>query len=440
MRSYFRFIALGWFCSVVAASASSLYSEADARSTALGGEETAQEGNVFSAMDSNPAGLSSLDRPEAAVTFTGALLRGEFEQPRRSASLRESGFIAAGAFAIPAPRQWPVRFAVAAIPDLALESDWRYFDAPGGLGGTTSYGEQTQRSRILSLRTTAAVAVQVTRALSLGASAGFVYNQNALHAPYVFQSQPVLRGFKTLLDLETDGFAPAFDFGAQLRVSSKVTLGLSYRPRTVISTTGRAAGNADAQLQALGGGFAQVDPTFHYDAEIRTELPQRLAAGVEWQALARLRLVGGIDWVNWDSAFDQLAIELKNGSNPAINGVVGADSLTDIAPLHWRDQFVYRAGAEFAIVDQLVARVGYSYGRSPVPNETLTPLTGAIFEQAVAAGLGYRWGRYHVDVAWQWRLPTEQRVGKSDLLAGEYSRSALRVQAHVFQLTTGVEF
>ncbi len=420
--------------------AGGLYNPSDARSAALGGEETAQTGSVLGALDSNPAALATMPRAEAAITFTGALLRGEYQKDGDTSHLRSNGFIASGAVEVPAPHEWPVRFGLAAIPDLTLDSDWRYPDPPGGLGGATSYGRVTHHSRLLSVRTTAAVAVRVTRWLSLGASGGFVYDQNLLHAPYIFQSQPALAGFKTLLDLETDGFAPAFDFGVQLHPTATFTAGLSYRPRSVIHTTGRASGNASAQLQSLGGGFALVDPAFRYDAEVRTELPQRVAAGIEWQALEKLRLVAGIDWVDWSEAFDQLRIHLTNGSNPAINGVVGADSLTDVAPLRWRDQFIYRAGVEFEPLEALALRAGYSYARSAVPNETLTPLTGAIFEHTVSAGVGYQWGRYHADLGWQWQLPAVQRVGTSLLLTGEASQSSLTLSAHVFQLTTGLEF
>ncbi|MGI8432777.1 MAG: OmpP1/FadL family transporter, partial [Chthoniobacterales bacterium] len=415
--------------------ATGIYNDADARSSALGGEAVAQTGSALSAMDANPAALASLPRAELAVTLTGALLRGEFQQPARSATLRsDRGLIANAALALPAPHQWPVHFGLAVNPDLTLDSSWRYYDQPGGLGGGTSYGQSTQHSSITSVRTTAGVALQATRWLSLGANAGFVYARSALEAPYIFQSQPVLRGFKTLLDLDADGYASTFDFGVQVQPTAKLTLGLSYRPRVVIATNGRATGNAAAQLQALGGGFAAVDPNFSYDAEVRTELPQRVAAGVEWQALDRLRVVAGIDWINWAEAFDQLQIELTNGSNPAINGVAGSSALTDVAPLRWHDQYVYRAGFEFTVIENLFARAGYSYARSPVPNETLTPLPGVIFEHTVSAGVGYRWSRYWADLSWQWRLPATQRVGQSGLFDGEYSRTSLTLSAHLLQL------
>lgn len=426
---------------VTLAAAADLYNDAEARSSALGGEEVAAGESVLAAMNSNPAALSSLDRPAAAVTVTGAILNGKFVQSGRSNPLHDSnGVIASAALAIPLPGRWPVRIGLAVIPDLTLESNWTYPDQLGGLGGATSYGLQSYHSRILSLRSMLGASLEVTPWLSLGASAGVVYGQDELTAPYIFQSQRILAGFKTLLKLETDGYAPTFDFGVQFRPLSTLTVGLSYRPPVELSAHGRATGNAKAQLVALGGGFIQARPDFGYDAEVETELPQRAAIGAEWQVDPRFRLVAGIDWLGWSSAFDQLHIHLTNGNNADINGVAGSSSLTDVAPLHWRDQFIYRTGVEFAVNDKLEVRVGYSYGRSPVPNETLAPLNAAIFEHAVSAGLGYSWGRYRADLSYQWRLPAVQRVDQSLLLAGEYSHSSIALSAHVLQLSTGVEF
>ncbi len=434
--------ALG-FAAVLNAPAAGLFGDgADARTIAVGGNDVAQSGSALGAMNSNPAALSALSRNQFELALGGTYASGDFDQADgESADLRElAGYIPAAALAISAPLGVPLTFGVAVLPDIMSAADWRYRDAPGGLGGSTSYGRQTHRSQILALRTSIGVAAEVTRRFSLGASVSAIYNENSLEVPYIFQSQPVLSGFKTLLDLNTSGFGVGFNVGAQFRPTSTVTLGLSYRPHTVIHSDGSASGNASAQLLALGGGFAQVDPNFRYDAEVRTDIPQTVSTGFEWQAIRQLRFIGGIDWINWSNAFDRLVIDLSNGSNPAINGVVGSSAMRDVAPLRWRDQLVYRAGIEYAATDHFTFRGGYSYARSAVPSETLTPLTASIFEHKVSLGAGYRTGRYHTDLAWLWALPVTQHVGQSALLAGEYSNTSVRVTQHSLQWSAGVDF
>lgn len=436
-------VALFLFALISPLSAAGLFGDgADARSLAIGGVEAAQNGSAIAAMNSNPAALGFVSKVQFELDLGGTFVSAKFRRDSgESAHMTETaGYLPAAALAIPLGHNLPITLGLGVLPDITTAADWRYNDAVGGLGGTTSYGEQRHRSEIIAVRSNVGLAAQVARWFSLGASVGAIYNNNELEAPYIFQSQPVLRGFKTLLDLQADGVGVGANFGAQFRPTSSLTFGLSYRIPTVIDSEGDASGNASAQLQALGGGIALVDPDFHYDAAVRTEIPQAVAAAFEWQALPQLRLIGGIDWINWSDAFDRLVIDLSHGSNPAINGVVGSDSMTDIAPLRWRDQFVFRGGIEYAATDHFTLRAGYSYARSAVPSDTLTPLTAAIFEHKLSAGLGYRTGRYHTDLAWLWALPVRQRIGQSALLDGEYSNSSVRVTQHSLTWSAGIDF
>ena len=415
---------------------------ADARSIAVGGTDSAQTGSALAAMNSNPAALTAISGFQLEANIGATFVDADFRRDggERANAQEWAAYLPGVALALPAPRNFPIKFGLAFLPDVVAQIDWRYLDAPGGLGGATTYGEQEHRSRIFALRSNLAVAAELTHWFSIGASAGAIYTQNQLQAPYVFQSQPVLRGFKTLLDLDVDGVAPGFNLGAQFRPNPQLTIGLGYRFATVLHSDGSAFGNASAQLQSLGGGFAQVDPTFRYDASVRTKLPQIVTTGFEWQSLPRLRVIGGIDWIDWSDAFDRLMIDLSRGSNPAINSVVGADFMTDIAPLRWRDQYVYRAGLEFTATPHFLLRGGYSCARSAVPSDTLTPLTATIFKHKISLGAGYRSGRYHSDLAYLWALPTRQRVDRSALLDGEYSGTSVRVTQHSLEWSAGVDF
>jgi long-subunit fatty acid transport protein len=101
---------------------------------------------------------------------------------------------------------------------------------------------------------------------------------------------------------------------------------------------------------------------------------------------------------------------------------------------------VYRAGVEYSLTEAFCLRCGYAYGRSPVPNETLTPLTAAIPAHTLTAGAGYSWRWLQVDFGYQWELPLTRYVNQSSLLDGEYSDSRTQVGIHWFGLTTTVHF
>ena len=423
-----------------------LYSTADAngilrngvgaRAMGVGGAVVASPEGPLDSMVINPAGLTLLDAPTVDLSVTGVTAHGTFTNRANSDGdlSNDPGFIPDGAFGV---RLGPVTLGLAVTTLSGLVADWDYIDTPGGVGGV-SYGRQEHRSRIFVLRSALGAGYQITPDLSIGATAGMMYNENSLTAPYIFQNQPQLRGLKTLLDLETRGFGWNASAGILYRPHRDVQLGLSYTSPTRIDTFGEASGNAGVQLAALGLGAAR--PDFRYDAEVHTHLPQVVSGGVSWNVVPRWRLNLQVDWIDWGESFDTLPIKLTNGNNSDINGVVGSDTIKENPPLKWEDRFVYRVGVEYAVLDALTLRLGYAYGKSPVPDETLTPLTGVIMEHTVAAGAGYRWNRFRIDLGYQYDIPTSRHVGQSRLLSGEYSDSRTEVGIHSVGLTGSYRF
>jgi long-chain fatty acid transport protein len=410
-----------------------------ARSMAMGGTETGSAADALGAMAANPAGLGFLTDTEFQLGIAGAVTEGNFNKASISnGNLNDSpNALPEAALAVPLGKT-PFTVGLSFIPDSALLANWTYVDPPGGLGGTTSYGLQTHKSEIILLRSAVGIGVQLGSKLAVGANVGLVYNENTMQSPYTFQNlQPnpnSLNGAKTLLDLHTSGFGVNAEVGLLFRPLANLQFGLAYKSPTTVNSTGDATGDPYAQFDTSPGQLA-----FHYDAAVKTKFPQTASIGMNWQFHPRWQLALQMDWINWSSAFDNLPVSLKNGSNPGVNAALGS-SFKDTIPLNWSDEFVYRAGVEFAVTDNLFLRGGYAYGQNPVPDDTLTPLTAAILEHTVTAGIGYRYGRYQFDLAYQYELPASRHVGTSGLLAGEYSNSTTDVSVHVFALTTRVSF
>lgn len=155
---------------------------------------------------------------------------------------------------------------------------------------------------------------------------------------------------------------------------------------------------------------------------------------------ARLSSDGVFPEAAFGMRLGQSPVRLTRGDNADLNGLLGSDALTDIVPLDWRDQFVFRAGVEFRLLKSVHLRGGYRYGGSPVPDGTLMPMTAAIFEHGIAAGVGYSRGAYRVDFGYQYDIPTSQSVGQSGLRSGEYDNSRVRVGMHLLALSMGVRF
>jgi long-chain fatty acid transport protein len=262
-----------------------------------------------------------------------------------------------------------------------------------------------------------------------------IYDEFQLQAPFIFQSNSTLKGFKTSLDLDTEGYSGNVEAGVLFQATESLTLGLSYRSATPLTSKGRADGTLDAQLASLG--ITGFDSEVHYDAEVETALPQTVAGGLAWQATARLRVSTQVEWINWSDAYDTLDITLRNGTNSDLDALAG-NELRDSVPLHWSDQFVFRGGVEYLATDTLVLRAGYAFGASPMPDNLVSPVNAAVSEQLLSIGLGYRLGSTMIDLGYQYELPRSVQTGTSGFEAGEYSDSSIEIDTH--WLTLGVTF
>jgi long-chain fatty acid transport protein len=404
-----------------------------AASMGLAGADVASAADPLSAMSLNPAGLPPSRGTELSLGAVAGSADGTFAKTGSVGDLN-SRILAAPEFAVAIPlsdRRCVV--GISSSADSGMSADWAYNDPAGGLGGTTSYGYRRNRARIALVRTALGGAFHLDETLSFGANVGLLYNDNALESPYVFQSHPGLAGAKTLLDLKADGFGWNIQAGALYSPRKDLRFGLSYRNQSEVVATGTATGDVGVQL-----GAATIP--FRYDAEVTTTFPHQLAWGVSWSPSANWRVAAQAEWIGWANAFDTLPVRLSNGSNPAVNAVVGGTSLADDIPLGWEDSWVFRVGAEYRLAKNWTLRAGYAHGQSPVPTSLLTPMTAALMEHTLAAGLGYTRGRWTLDAAYQYDLPASRSVGGSALRSGEYSNSRVEVDVHTLALTARYRF
>jgi long-chain fatty acid transport protein len=404
-----------------------------ARAMALGGADAAWAEDPLGAMAANPAALGVLTSPGFNLGLAGASASGLFSKGSSQGGLDSTpGVFPEAAFAMPLANT-PVTFGVAFIPD-AVRSDWHFADPPSS--GGTSYGYQEHKSEIVLLRSAAGLGISLGDKWSIGGSVALLYNENTLDSPYTFQTQPTLKGAKTLLDLNTRGFGVDGQIGLLFRPVDTVQLALTYTTPSTVDSHGHASGDAYAQFGVQPGTIA----AFNYDAEVKNHFPQMVRGGLSWKLQPKWRLALQIDWINWRSAFAQLPVNLSSGNNSVLNGLLGSTSLQDTIPLQWRDEFVYRAGLEYAVMKNLLLRGGYCYGGSPVPSQTLTPMTAVLMEHTLTAGIGYHWSRYAIDLGYQYDIPITRNVGASSLQAGEFSNSSTTVSLQWLALTAGIRF
>jgi long-subunit fatty acid transport protein len=227
--------------------------------------------------------------------------------------------------------------------------------------------------------------------------------------------------------------------GAMFEATKNLDLGFAWKSHTVIVTNGLASGNASMLFNALGVP-ANDAATFNYNASVKNILPQSVNGSVAWHVNSRWTLAFQTDWVDWSNAFVNLPVTLTNGNNAVINSVVGSASLSDGVPLHWKDQYSFHGGVERLLTENTSLRFGYAHGDDPVPSGTLTPLTAAIMTNQISTGFTYRHGGSRLDLAYTYDPTAQSQVQQSNLLAGEYNNSRVRVGLQTVTLGYAFQF
>jgi long-subunit fatty acid transport protein len=408
-----------------------------AESLAHGGVYIPSSTSVLDALAANPAGLTAIGGRTLDASVSTVFARGSFVNSVNTDGTIKSfaGVLPYGAFGTPIGHS---RFSIGlgVMPEMMMSADWTYVDAPGAAGAT--YGLQQNKSAILGARSAAGLGINFGPRFSLGFTVGAVYNTNTLQAPYIFQTNPVLAGAKTLLDLHTNGIGWNGSVGVLARPTPRVQIGLSYKSRTTVDSHGTATGNAGVQFAALGLGGAR--PDFAYNAEVQNMFPQSMLASVAWQARSTWQLALQSGWIDWKRAFVALPVTLTNGNNADINGLLGSNSLSDTVPLHWKDQFTFRAGVVHSLGENLSWSGGFAHSTNPVPSATLTPMTAAITGNQLSTGLSYGVGPYRFNFAYSLGLTAQENVTTSSLLAGEYNNSQVRVGTQALTFGTQIRF
>jgi long-chain fatty acid transport protein len=205
-----------------------------------------------------------------------------------------------------------------------------------------------------------------------------------------------------------------FQFGVHYQARRDLAFGASYRSPTWFGDMDMP--HAKASVYGMG-------PVAVKDAEIEDfRLPQKIMAGVAWDATDRLKLVGEVRWL--DSGDTTLGSTVLTAQGPIF--------LRIPFPLGYRDQWVFAGGAELKLDRHWTLAGGYHFATQPVDNASLIPTGSVIMQHHITMGLRYEVNNWWVGLGYVWALPTTlSNDGRSDIPLGvDYGHSEMEQQQH----------
>lgn len=268
--------------------------------------------------------------------------------------------------------------------------------AQGGMG--TEYGKdspfsmgtgQEVRSELGVGRLIFPLAYEVNPKLAVGASLDFVWamldvgmaaDRNQVFgmtngAMDIGPGNVAYIGFTDDSDFtgKAKGHGWAGKLGLAYKATPELTLGASYHSKTSLSDmetsasgAGMAVYNGATELMSSTGKMTVVD----------FQWPETWAVGLAWQATPKLMVAADVRRIEWAGAMENFRM-VYNGTPMTM-------------PQEWDNQNVYALGLQYRVNDRLGVRVGYNYGKNPVPDAWLNPLFPATVERHYTTGFDYR--------------------------------------------------
>lgn len=267
--------------------------------------------------------------------------------------------------------------------------------AQGGMG--TEYGSaspfsmgtgQDVRSELGVGRLIFPVAYEVTPDLALGASLDFVWAM--LDVGMVADQNQVLGmsgqnigagNFAAIRFSDNNDFTGkakgtgwAGKLGLTYKASPTLTLGAAYHTKTSLNDL--KTGNNGASMSVFDGAGNLLNSATGKMTVLDFQWPETYAAGLAWQATPKLMLATDVRRIKWAGAMQSFRMSFSG--------------TPFTMPQAWRNQNVYALGLQYRPNDRLGLRVGYNYGKNPVPDAWLNPLFPATVERHYTAGFDYQ--------------------------------------------------
>ena len=362
-----------------------------------------------SAVSHNPANLADLEKNSFIASLTLGYSTKEYDSPLGPDAESED--------------PWGV------LPNLYATWTVEPKSIVAGVGLTTPYGRSTTYdkdsvfhytapyfSELRGINLNPSVGIRINEKFLVGFGVDILYSDLDLRQYYPWS---VATGDPTAPDGVTKFDADGVGFGANAGVTYEATksqrLALTYRSSIHVDYEG------DMDVSGIPPGF----PASHRsDFETEIDFPAVLAFGYGIQLNEKVRVEADIEWVQ-HSVFEELPLDVAENQ-----AILPYDSLN----AEWEDTWTFGLGGDYKFAPNWIARAGYMYLESPVPDETLTPSVAEEDQSVVSVGLGYEKNGRKIDLAYAIGIFDGRTISDNENPAynGDYD-----FESHLFGISYG---
>jgi long-chain fatty acid transport protein len=206
--------------------------------------------------------------------------------------------------------------------------------------------------------------------------------------------------------------------GGNLGITWKITdhqrLALAYRSTMTVDF------NGTAELEYV----TTPNPAGPFNSQIK--FPNIISLGYGIDLTDKIRLESDMEWLQF-SEFKNLPIQ--------VGGALSA--LSQSIPENWHNTFTAGIGGDWKFADHWVARAGYEFFKSPVPDNTFSPLIPDADQNVFTVGLGWKGQHASLELAYGLDFYNNRNItdDQNPALNGKYT-----FNVHLFSLAFRYNF
>lgn len=225
-----------------------------------------------------------------------------------------------------------------------------------------------------------------------------------------------------------NGYAFGYNFGLHARFNDQWSAGLTYRASEDMTFKGQTRFRFYGD-DAVVAGMKGLMQTCNADGKL--SIPDVITLGVMYKPLPNLSFEGDVAYTVW-SRFRNLTINM-HGDTPQF-----------FEQKNWRDTWAFTFGVEYAPIDWLTLRAGFTYETSPLQDSNcydyLVPSNGRNY---YTLGAGFKYENWTLDLAYMYidvRDINYSTQYDDHGMVRTYAGKAHNSYAHNFGLTLGYKF
>lgn len=277
------------------------------------------------------------------------------------------------------------------------------------------------------------IAYKINDVFSVSAGVSYTWGYLSLNEQYNLgmQGADAILGHADARIHSENGYAFGYNFGLHARFNDQWSAGLTYRASEDMTFKGRARFRfSDDQYSALLKDMMQS-----CNADGKVSIPDVITMGVMYKPLPNLSFEGDVAYTVW-SRYRNLTINMHSDTTPKF-----------FEQKNWRDTWAFTFGVEYAPIDWLTLRAGFTYETSPLQDtacyDYLVPSNGRNY---YTLGAGFKYENWTLDLAYMYidvrdinYSDKQGQQGGHDLIS-TYAGRAHNSYAHNFGLTIGYKF